>query len=128
VQFSYDLAHNDYLITLPGFQQGKFGSPAYNGSAGQVATESTSQVLELSSGNPLAFVTLPVPGSSFSPYTYTSFGAWSGQTGTTSTGQIVRSEGIFAYGIPTAPGDVPISGSASRSWRPSVPTPTLPTA
>jgi len=72
-----------------------------NGSAGQVATSSTSQVAELSFGLPQpVFVTMPVPGSAFSPFTYTSFGLWSepGKDGAT---------GYFAYGIPTASGDIP---------------------
>jgi hypothetical protein len=114
VQFSYDPASNLYFISLPGFQQGYLDNIAYNGSAGQVATGSVSQVAELSFGvlQPV-FVTLPVPGSTFSPYTYTSLGSWNGQTGTAANGDILRSEGIFAYGIPTAPGDVPTIGSAS---------------
>jgi hypothetical protein len=61
---------------------------------------------------PLA-IELPVPGTSFSPYTYTSLGTWSGQSGTTATGDKVYSEGIFAYGIPTAAGEVPVTGTAS---------------
>ena len=107
VQFSYDAADNVYLISLPGFQPGYLDNTGYNGSAGQVATSSTSQVAELSFGLPQSVsVTMPVPGSTFSPFTYTSFGFWSepGKDGAT---------GYFAYGIPTAAGDVPITGSAS---------------
>jgi len=60
------------------------------------------------------YVTLFVPGSHFSPYTYTSFGWWNGDVGS-NNGQTIHEEGIFAYGIPTAAGDVPTSGSASYS-------------
>ena len=109
VQFSYDSASNSYFITLPGFQQGTLANTAYNGTVGQVATSTVSQVMELSFGFLLpAFVTLPVPGSSHSPYTYTSFGSWNGQPS-----DMVHSEGVFAYGIPTAAGDVPVTGTAS---------------
>lgn len=114
VQFSYDPSENVYFISLPGFQQGFLDNISYNGTAGQVATGSVSQVAELAFGflQPV-FVTLPVPGSDSSPYTYTSFGSWDGQTDTSASGDILRSEGIFAYGIPTAAGDVPTIGSAS---------------
>jgi len=103
VQFSYDSATNTYQISLPGFQPGNLVNTGYNGSAGQVATSSISQVAVGSSTTiqPVS-VTLPVPGSSFSPYTYTSFGGWG-------------ADDIFAYGIPTAQGDVPVTGSASYS-------------
>ena len=113
VQFSYDPAENIYFISLPGFQQGMLGNTGYNGSAGQVATSSVSHVLELSFGIELpATVFLPVPGSNSSPYTYTSFGSWNGQTGVSASGDILHAEGIFAYGIPTAAGDVPTIGTA----------------
>lgn len=114
MQFSYDASTNTYRITLPGFQAGTLAGTGYSGSSGQVATSSGSHVTAGSSTalQPV-FVTLPVPGSAFSPYAYTSFGSWNGQTGETADGRIIRSEGIFAYGIPTQPGDVPLSGSAS---------------
>jgi hypothetical protein len=116
VQFSYDAATNSYTISLPGFQAGTLADTGYGGSAGQLATSSGSRVTAGSS-NTLqpVIVSLFVPGSSFSPYTYTSFGWWNGQTGVTATGDILRQEGIFAYGIPTQPADVPITGSANYS-------------
>lgn len=108
VQFSYNASNNSYQISLPGFQPGSLANIGYNGSAGQIATSTTSQVTEGSS-NTLqpVFVFLPVPGSSFSPYTYTSFGSWDQATG------VGNASGNFAYGIPTAVGDVPVTGSAS---------------
>lgn len=113
VQFSYDPSSNSYQISLPGFEPGTLAVNGYNGTAGQVATSSVHNVLARSTGavEPV-FVTLQVPGSSASSYTYTSWGYWSGQSGTVG-GQPVRSEGYFVYGIPTASGDVPITGSAS---------------
>lgn len=109
VQFSYDPASNSYQITVPGFQAGTLTNTGYGGSAGRIATSSTSQVAVGSSASlqPL-FVVLPVPGSSYSSYTYTSFGSWNGKTGAAST-----SVGTFAYGVPTALGDVPTTGSAT---------------
>jgi hypothetical protein len=58
-------------------------------------------------------VALPVPGSQNSRYSYTSYGSWSGQSGQTADGRTIRSEGVFAYGIPTLAGDVPVTGSAT---------------
>ena len=114
VQFSYNAATDSYQIDLPSFQAGRLANTMYNGVVGQVATSTTSQVTAGAS-NALqpVFVMMPVPGTDFSPYTYTSFGDWDGQTGTTAGGDEVRSQGSFAYGIPTAPGDVPVTGSAS---------------
>lgn len=116
VQFSYDGSTNTYEISLPGFQPGELGNTSYNGTSGQPATGSVSQVAVGSSSTfQPVFVSLPVPGTSYSPYTYTSFGEWTGQTGTTGNDQTGRVEGIFAYGIPTAAGDVPVTGSATYS-------------
>jgi hypothetical protein len=114
VQFSYDAATNSYTISLPGFQAGTLANPGYGGSAGQVATTSYSQVSAGSSTTlQPAHVLLMVPGSSYSPFTYTSFGRWDGTTGQTSDGRVNHVEGDFAYGIPTQPGDVPVTGSAT---------------
>lgn len=114
VHLSYDPGTNTYQISLPGFQSGTLANTAYNGTSGQLATSSTSQIEENSFGFLLpVFVILPVPGSHLSPYTYTSFGSWDGQTGNGANGDVLRSEGIFAYGIPTSAGDVPVTGSAS---------------
>jgi hypothetical protein len=57
-------------------------------------------------------VLMPVPGTQFSSYTYTSQGEWTGTISSTGN-QVVRGEGVFAYGIPTAMGDVPTTGSAT---------------
>jgi hypothetical protein len=116
VQFGYDASTNSYRISLPGFEPGTLADTGYSGSAGQLATSSGSHVTSGSSTTlqPL-FVDLFVPGSSFSPYSYTSFGSWNGKTDVTAAGDILRADGIFAYGIPTQPGDVPITGSANYS-------------
>jgi hypothetical protein len=116
VQFSFDASTNTYRIGLPGFEAGDLTSPGYSGSAGQIATSSFSQVSAGSSATlQPAHVFLFVPGSNFSPYTYTSFGSWDGTTGEGSDGRTNHIEGDFAYGIPTQAGDVPVIGSASYS-------------
>jgi hypothetical protein len=116
VQFGYSAATNTYQISLPGFQSGTLADTGYNGSAGQPATSSGSHVTAGSSSSlQSAFVSLFVPGNAFSPYTYTSFGSWGGQTGVNADGRIAREQGEFAYGIPTAAGEMPTVGSASYS-------------
>jgi len=116
VQFSYDASTNSYTVSIPGFQPGTLVNPAYNGSSGQPATSSFSRVTAGASPNLQDLsIFLQVPGNSFSPYTYTSFGTWTGTSGTTGSGDIIRSEGSFAYGIATKAGDVPITGSAIYS-------------
>ena len=110
VQFSYHSSNNTYEISLPGFQTGNLATIGYNGSEGQVATSTTNQVTAGSSSTlQPVFVMLPVPGSGYSQFSYTSFGSWGVPTGG------AGSEGIFAYGIPTAAGDVPTTGSANYS-------------
>ena len=116
VHFNYDSATNTYGVTLPGFNAGTLTIIAYNGGSGEPATSSTSQLREGSFGFLVpAFVTLPVPGTSHSPLTYTSLGYWNSETEKLSNGDALRSDGIFAYGIPTQSGDVPITGSATYS-------------
>lgn len=114
VQFSYEASTNSYRISLPGYNSGTLTNTGYNGTVGQPATSSTSQLMEDSFGFVMpVHIFLPVPGASASPYTYTSFGTWDGELRSNNDNQIVRGEGIFAYGIPTAPGDMPTAGSAS---------------
>jgi hypothetical protein len=116
VQFSYDGASNSYQISIPGFHAGTLTNTSYNGSSGQPAGGSFSQVSEGSSTalQPL-YVTLPTPGSEWSPYSYTSYASWSGKTGIAANGDTIFQEGYLAYGIPTLAGDVPITGSATYS-------------
>lgn len=104
--FRYNSAERVYEIALPGFVPGRLQTEFLNGTIGQTATSTFNRVT-LGAGPTLqaASVSLPVPGSSFSPFTYTSLANWEGGGVT----------GIFAYGIATAPGDVPLSGSAGYS-------------
>jgi hypothetical protein len=111
VQFRYDAATNSYQIALPNFEPGTLVNTFYNGTGGEVADWSVSRVSAGSSTTVQpAYVTLPVPGSTHSPDTYTSYGFW-GST----DGLDPPQEGVFAYGIPTANGDMPITGNATYS-------------
>lgn len=110
VGISYDAASETYSVSLPDLQPGNLLTKYYIGSEGQLAT-STGNDLTLGNSQTLqnAYVTLQVPGTSFSPYKYTSWGSWQGDAPNSAN---IRS-GIFVYGIPTAAADVPLSGSAS---------------
>jgi len=118
VQFSYSPSTDRYTITLPEFETGQLVTqggiglthPVTNewvnliSTYNQVTAASTSSVQAVS-------VSLPWPGSTTSPYTgykYTAIGQWSKPDHYSHTG-------VFAYGIPTIAGDVPLSGSASYS-------------
>ena len=111
--FSYNAATNTYQISLPDFQSGTLVQTGYDGSAGQPAIGSGSHVSvgATTAVQPL-FVHLPVPGTQASPYSYTSFGSWTGQMALSTAGELLKAEGRFAYGIPTGSGDVPLTGSA----------------
>ena len=104
--FRYNSAENIYEITLPGFAPGRLQTEGLNGTSGRTASSTFNRVT-LGAGPTLqaASVTLQVPGSSFSPFTYTSLANWEG----------AGFSGVFAYGIATAPGEVPLSGSAGYS-------------
>jgi hypothetical protein len=113
MQFSYDAATNTYQIAIPDYVPGKLANTSYNGTAGEVATSTISQVTDgASSTLQPVHVFLPVPKAG-GPYTYTSLGYWYGDAGTDPNGDATFSEGIFAYGIPTAASSIPITGSAS---------------
>ena len=110
VAFSYDAASETYTITLPILQPGKLVTTSYNGGSGELAT-STSNDITLGNSATLqnATVALQVPGTRYSPYSYTSWGTW----GAFAPNPDSLQSGVFVYGIPTAATDVPLSGSAS---------------
>lgn len=112
MQFSYDAATNTYQIAVPGYAPGKLANTSYNGTAGEVATSTVSQVTDgTSSTLQPVYVFLPVPKAG-DPYTYTSLGYWNEDPGTDPYSGTFD-EGIFAYGIPTAANSMPITGSAN---------------
>ncbi len=121
---------NQYELALPGYEAGELRQVYLNGSVcsgGTVcAPSSTGSRVAVGSSGTLqdAVVTIPVPGSSYPDpkLSYTSLVSWGGSSPDPSdpTRQY-RSEGVFAYGIPTAAGNVPTSGSGTylATWGPS---------
>ena len=114
VSISYSAADQSYTVSLPDYAPGKLtdskGNGTYDGTGWTHLYETFSRV----SNNPQTdanhiSVSLDWPVSS--QFTYTNFGSWNGRE-STGTDTIVR-VGVFAYGIPTAPGDVPLVGTAS---------------
>jgi hypothetical protein len=111
IQIAYSTADNRYTITLPDYQPGQLvtlgGSGSVSGGA-WTHLDSTYNAVTLGTSDTrqTVSVTLAWPGSS--PYRYTSIGSWNGQDAGGATG-------VFVYGIPTATGDVPLTGSASYS-------------
>ena len=113
VKFEYSAANDEYTITLPGYQEGRLVTTGGNGSFNSgsstwlhlSATVNAVTVGATSATQPV-IVALDWPDSS--EFTYTDFGRWLDPDYTDISG-----DGVFAYGIPTAPGDVPITGSAT---------------
>ena len=112
VEIAYSAADGTYTLTLPEYEEGVLLPSGGNGSfdeLGWINLQSTGSDLAIGAGpeTQLAYVTLAWPKSS--PYTYTSYGDWSGQL------PMGQNRGVFAYGTPTVEGDVPRIGSASYS-------------
>ena len=92
VQIAYSAEQGSYVVTLPGVGQGHL---------------SGNELLD-SSGNSLAFVSL---GAKESGFTYVDIGEWG--VGDKPDARL----GVFAFGTPTAAGDVPLSGTGNYSGR-----------
>ena len=113
---------NKYALSLPGFEPGTLSTIYYNGSVCSNGTvcqpSSTGSLVTIGSTNALqsVLVTLPVPGAEYPDptLTYTSLAYWSDSVKDPADGsRDLRSGGTFAYGIPTAPGDVPVTGTGT---------------
>lgn len=115
VAVTYRASDKAYLVTLPGQDQGLFKVMGYNGTAGQMAIGTFGEIVD-ASGVPFGpTVTFNTPGQSSTPYTYSSWGMWGRQTDLSTA---YRNEnGFFAYGVPTAPADIPTSGVATYDAR-----------
>ena len=124
VQFRYIASDNAYEMSLPAFETGRLKTLGYNGSY----TSSTewrsvnSTYNALSLGNTAAEqnirITLMRPAGPLNPdvkLTHTSWGFW--ETGTGGPLAASGAQGKFVYGIPTAPGDVPLTGTATYNAR-----------
>lgn len=110
VQLSYDASTDKYTITLPDYGAGQLQTLSGNGSYDPathswISLDSTYNSVTKPAGgtDKDAFVSIDWPANS--PYKYTSLGSWSLTGG--------NNFGYFAYGIPTAPGDVPLAGVAT---------------
>lgn len=111
VQFSYSAADNRYTITIPGFQKGQLVTTGANGSFdGNTWThiDSTSNDVTAGSNSAKQNLLVRLDWAASSPFKYTSIGRWFDNVATTASG-----DGVFAYGIPTATGDMPLTGSAA---------------
>jgi hypothetical protein len=108
LKIAYSAADGRYAVTVPGSSEGtlvpKTGNGGWNGTS-WINLESSNSDLVNGAGQPQAAVVLDWPASS--PYSYTSFGSW---TGPSPMGEV---RNVFAYGIPTAAADVPKVGNAS---------------
>jgi len=109
VQFAYSASDNKYTISLPGFLPGQLIPTGASGSfnaTGWIDIQNT--VNEITGGTFTATqpvrVLLAWPASSNLKYTSTA--TWVDPNGWNQLG-------VFAYGIPTVPGDVPTTGSAT---------------
>ncbi len=122
VEFRYLAAEKAYEILIPGYNRGRLQTTFYNGSVCSDGTvcDPSSTSNAVTDGNSAArqdlTVTLLDPDYRQSPplaLTYTSLGNWDGKVpDPAKPGQTLIYSGMFIYGVPTAPGDVPVSGSA----------------
>lgn len=115
VQISYSPATNVYTISAPGLQSGNLVNTTIPIGGGTIAPGGASwqsigyTYSDVTAGNSSAVQTGSVrldwasAPLKTSDLTYTSFGSWGGQ----------GKSGLFVYGIPTSPGDVPVTGMAT---------------
>lgn len=107
IAFSYAAADRSYEIKIPGFERGRLTLQTANAYGGSHSLST--------SPSPTLEVVLLRPGAAnpeLPPLNYTSFGWWEDPI-YTPIPAVVRSNntGDFAYGVPTDPGDVPVTGS-----------------
>ena len=103
VDFSYNSATGEYSLALPDGLAGKLipiGQQSTNWSAHRVSDGTHAE----------AYVSLPKPGSEWSPYSYSHFGYWE-QTG--ADAGLTRTYGVFAYGSETPASGVPVTGTGT---------------
>lgn len=115
VHISYSATTNLYTLSAPGLQQGRLVDPSASGSLtpdGKAWASISDTLSGITVGDStdrqsghvrLDWASKPYAKSDLS---YTSFGAWTGNDGTT---------GLFAYGALTPAAEVPVTGSASYS-------------
>ena len=111
VQFAYSPATDRYTITVPGFQAGQLVTTGGNGSFNSGAStwldlRGTTNKVTVGSTSAVQALTVAIDWPASFPYKYTSTGSWFDPSTYGPTG-------VFAYGIPTAAGDVPVTGAAT---------------
>lgn len=109
VEIAYSAVDGRYTVKLPEYEEGRLiprgGAGSYD-SSGWVNLQSTYSDLTVGTESTTQNVRVTLDWPKSSPYTYTSFGAWSGAL------PMGENVGVFAYGIPTAGSDMPVTGSA----------------
>jgi hypothetical protein len=115
VTFSYSAADNSYTVQLPTFNAGKLVTQGGSGSLNPDGTwrdlESTFNRVTDGASTALQDVTVTLDYAPSSQLTYTSFGSWADPKAPTAWTS--NPTGVFVYGIPTASGDVPVTGAAT---------------
>ena len=122
ISFEYRVSDGTYVITIPGFRTGSLYTSGYSGSFISGAPAwlsiygSSNDLLDGESGRQDARVFLRWPSGplndSLPKLSYTSRGSWDDDWKV--DGQSTSATmGLFAYGIPTKPGEMPTSGTAT---------------
>jgi hypothetical protein len=111
VAFSYSAATNTYTLQLSDMSiAGQLATIGANGSVSGnqwIKISSTYNELLVGSGPQKQNVGVTLDWPASSNFTYTNFASWDGGC------PMGCNLGVFAYGIPTASGDVPVTGSAT---------------
>ena len=123
VQFRYIASDNAYEMSLPAFETGRLKTLSYSGSynsAGWLSVGASYNALTIGSTATeqdvrVSLMRPPGPLNSSVTLTHTSWGSWESRTGGASAAS--GAQGQFVYGIPTALGDVPVTGTASYNAR-----------
>lgn len=111
--FRFNPSTWDYSISFPDGTSGTLVLEGLSGSVGEFATSTSHRVVG-PQGDLGVLVTMPVPHSEYSEYTYSHYGAWS-KTVPNPDGSAVQTYGLFVYGYTTPSAGVPRSGSATYS-------------
>lgn len=113
IEFKYLPMEKVYEISIPNLAAGRLRTidyyPAQTG--GRAWNEVTTGQSSTAQDIRVSTYTQETPQRAF---TYTSFGSWGGNL-VVGNGQKAEMVGEFVYGIPTASGDVPLSGQAKYS-------------
>jgi hypothetical protein len=106
VAFSFSPVDGRYTVTVPGYQEGHLVTTGGDGSfdeTGWIDLQATENDVTVGDTSEVQSVKVMLDWPASSDFKYTSFARWSD----------AGLKGFFVYGIPTAAGDVPISGTAS---------------